>query len=294
MVPKGRKFEACTTPGDTQQDLAACTFFIKTVQAAAVKLLCDVLKDIVHDVTLRLDDRGVTCNCIEHSKTCYVNMVLHADRFDVFYCPLTTDISLSMEQLSILVGMCGHNDQLSLYQERLHTDVIVILIESQTQGDVMKKKWELKLKAMDTYTVDLPPAEYLSIITMSSAFFHSTCRSCSKVSDVLVIESLSDKLRIGVRGSWAGGAIEISQTKDCSFLATSPKEYRGAFALRFLLMFTKATGLSNTVELYLAEDYPLVVKYMIADLGELQLSQTALIDDDDPDEDMEDDEEIEL
>ncbi|RYF05887.1 MAG: hypothetical protein EOO40_09850, partial [Deltaproteobacteria bacterium] len=137
MVGKASKFEAASsTPC---HDFSTCTFFLKTIQGAAFKLLCDVLKDIVHDVTLRVDGNGITCNCIEGSKTCYVNMVLHADRFDVFHCPLQTDISLSMEQLSTLTGMCGHNDQLSIYQERANTDVVVVLIESQTQESVMKK-----------------------------------------------------------------------------------------------------------------------------------------------------------
>ena len=279
---KSKKFELPAEQA-AQPDFRDLVFFVKTIQGAAIKLLCDVLKDIVHDVTLRVDERGISCKCMEGSKTCMVNMVLHADRFDIYHCPAETRISLSMEQLSTLTAMCGHNDQLSIYQERAETNVIVILIESQTQESVMKKQWNLRLKAMDIWEVDMDCTEYLSIITMSSAFFHSVCRSCSKLSDTLIIESLSDCLKIGVNGMWAEGAIEISQAKDCSFIAKSDKEYRAAFALRYLMLFTKATGLSNTVELYLAEDYPLILKYMIADIGELQLAQTALVSEDELD-----------
>lgn len=266
-----------------------CVFFFKTIQGAAFKLLCDTLKDIVHDVTLRIDSKGIHCNCMESSKTCMVNMILHADRFDVFHCMSETRVSLSMEQLSTLTAMCGHMDQLSLYQERSETDVMVVLIETKTQDSTMRKKWKLRLKALDIYEVDMDCTEYLSIITMSSAFFHSICRSCSKLSDVLIIESLSDRLRIGVDGMFAAGNIEITQAKDCSFIAKTDKEYKASFALRFLLLFTKATGLSQNVELFLAEDYPLVLRYQIADLGELQLSQTAIFTDDDvPEKDEED------
>ena len=278
MPQKPRKFEAVPQVA-SQQKHPECIFFVKTVQGAAIKLLCDVLKDIVHDVTLRVDERGISCKCMEGSKTCMVNMILHADRFDVFHCPAETTVSLSMIELSTLTGMCGHNDELSIYQERSETNVIVILIETQTHDSIMKKKWKLKLKALDIYEMDMDCTEYLSIITMSSTFFHSMCRSCNKVDETLIIESLHDRLRIGSSGDFADGGIEITQAKDCSFIAKSDKEYRASFALRYLLLFTKATGLSNTVELYLAEDYPLMLKYMIADIGELQLSQTAIISD---------------
>jgi len=296
MPAKPKRFEPPpqTISSAAKQDYSQYTFFVKTIQGSAIKLLADTLKDLVHDVTLRVNRDGISCNCMEGSKTCVINMILHADRFDTYYCPVETRVSLSMDQFSTLTGMCGHSDQLSLYQEKTEPNFMVVLIETHTQDSIMDKRWYLRLKALDLYDVDMDCTEYLSIITMSSTFFHSICRSCVKLSDTLIIESLSDRLKMGVNGMWAEGSIEITQAKDCSFIAKSDKEYKASFALRFLLLFTKATGLSNTVELYLAEDYPLTLKYMIADLGELQLSQTAIITDDDNSdgEDDGDDEEM--
>ena len=71
------------------------------------------------------------------------------------------------------------------------------------------------------------------------------------------------------------------QAKDCSFLSKSDRHYKARFALRFLLLFAKATSLSNTLELYLAADYPLMTKYAISDIGELHLYQTAIVEEDD-------------
>lgn len=288
MPQKAKKFEPLPEPS-AQHDFSKYTFFVKTIQGAAIRLLTDVLKDIVHEVTLRVHTKGISCNCMEGSKTCVVNMILHADRFDEFHCqPKETPVSLGMEELNSLTSMCGHNDQLSLFQQKDEPDVMVILIETQTQDARMEKRWKLKLKALDTYEFDMAPTEYLSIITMSSQFFHSICRSCSKLSDTLIIESLQDRLRIGVSGTYTEGAIEIMQTKDFQFIAKSDKEYKAAFALRFLLLFTKASSLSHNVEMYLAEDYPMSLRFMIADLGELHLSQSAILNDDDGDKDEDD------
>jgi proliferating cell nuclear antigen len=46
---------------------------------------------------------------------------------------------------------------------------------------------------------------------------------------------------------------------------------QGVFSLKYLVLFTKCTNLSSSVEIYLKNDYPLIVKFMVASLGELKL-----------------------
>ena len=43
-----------------------------------------------------------------------------------------------------------------------------------------------------------------------------------------------------------------------------------AFALRYLNMFTKATALSEQVQLSLSSEYPLRVEYRLSNLGSLK------------------------
>ena len=46
---------------------------------------------------------------------------------------------------------------------------------------------------------------------------------------------------------------------------------QGIFSLKHLTHFTKCTNLCNTTELYLKNDYPLIVRYQVASLGEIKL-----------------------
>ena len=46
---------------------------------------------------------------------------------------------------------------------------------------------------------------------------------------------------------------------------------QGVFELKYLTMFTKCTNLCPSIELYLKNDYPLVLRYMVANLGEIRL-----------------------
>ena len=43
------------------------------------------------------------------------------------------------------------------------------------------------------------------------------------------------------------------------------------FSLKHLLLFTKCTNLSNNIELYIKNDYPMIIRYGVANLGEIKL-----------------------
>ena len=47
--------------------------------------------------------------------------------------------------------------------------------------------------------------------------------------------------------------------------------YQGVFNLKYLVMFTKCTNLSSVVELYLKNDYPLIIQYSVGSLGLIKL-----------------------
>ena len=49
------------------------------------------------------------------------------------------------------------------------------------------------------------------------------------------------------------------------------KVNQGEFSLKNLGYFIKCTNLCNTIEMYLENDLPLVVKYAVASLGEIKL-----------------------
>jgi proliferating cell nuclear antigen len=46
---------------------------------------------------------------------------------------------------------------------------------------------------------------------------------------------------------------------------------QGNFFLKHLVLFTKCTSLCPSIEMYLKNDYPLILKYTVANLGEVKL-----------------------
>jgi Proliferating cell nuclear antigen, C-terminal domain len=62
----------------------------------------------------------------------------------------------------------------------------------------------------------------------------------------------------------------LGKSGNTVFDRDSTEIIQGVFNLKFLLLFTKATSLSNTVSIYLKNDYPLILEYSVGVLGTLK------------------------
>ena len=58
---------------------------------------------------------------------------------------------------------------------------------------------------------------------------------------------------------------------NCVTTENSNEIIQGMFSLKYLVLFTKCTNLSSSIELYLKNDYPLIIRYQVANLGEVKL-----------------------
>jgi proliferating cell nuclear antigen len=54
---------------------------------------------------------------------------------------------------------------------------------------------------------------------------------------------------------------------------------QGYYNLKSLVLFTKCTNLCNNIEIYLRNNFPIIIKYEVGDLGELKLCLAPKCDD---------------
>jgi hypothetical protein len=74
-------------------------------------------------------------------------------------------------------------------------------------------------------------------------------------------------------------AIRANKDESTSiYMADKDDTIAGRFDLRFLQMFAKAQNLSPNVVIYFKQDFPLVLLYKMADLGELKFALCPKVD----------------
>jgi proliferating cell nuclear antigen len=251
--------------------------FMKSIQGNAIRTLFEVLKEIVHDVSLRIDSTGVKLLTLDGARCALVYMRLWADAFEEFRCEGTFALGLNMASMFKLVKTSGSHDTITLYMEDASSNELGIKIQNAEKNSVTDFK--LKLLDVDDEIITLPDVEFDNVITMPSAFFQRMCRDMLNIGDTMIIKSAGNQLLLGCNGDFARQETVIGEADaGMTMTAKSDRVIEGRFSLKYLSLFCKATNLSNTIELFLKEAYPLILKYNIASLGELRFCVAPKVD----------------
>tara|TARA_B100000123_G_C25356468_1_gene265125 strand:- start:148 stop:462 length:315 start_codon:yes stop_codon:yes gene_type:complete len=98
--------------------------------------------------------------------------------------------------------------------------------------------------------------------------------------DNIEIQSLDNQLIFRCNGDFASQETIIGANGSLKFIENqNPDEIvQGVFALKHLVLFSKCTNLCASIELYLKNDYPLIIEYMVASLGEIKLCLAPKVD----------------
>jgi proliferating cell nuclear antigen len=120
----------------------------------------------------------------------------------------------------------------------------------------------------------MPETEFSAHTTIPSLDFQKICRDMTLLSAKTVeIKKVGSILTFACKGPFAqqtvtmgDAATDISTVKSDSDAIVS-----GTYSLPHLVLFTKCSNLSNNLELHMKNDWFLMIRYVIANLGDIKL-----------------------
>ena len=251
---------------------------IKTVQISPFRTLMTALKDILLETNITFKPDGIRIVNMDKSHTTLVHLFLDAEKFESYYCKYPNIvIGVNMLHLFKLINTIDNDDTLTIYiDESNYSDGIVERLGLRFEnGDINQTKdQKLKLIEPEEAEMVLPQVDFSSIITFPSTDFQKIIRDLSNISDRLEIKSVGNELIFKCSGPFAEGEIKRGECDSSTEFIKNPeasKIIQGEFSLKNLGYFIKCTNLCNTIEIYLENDLPLVVKYSVASLGTIKL-----------------------
>jgi proliferating cell nuclear antigen len=252
--------------------------FLKSIQGGTIRTLFEVLKEIVHDVSLRFDSTGVRLLTMDGARCALVYLKLRAESFEEYHCTSSFDVGINMASMFKLVRTTGSHDTVTMYMDASSTNELGITIQNAEKNSITDFK--MKLLDVDSEEIKIPDVDFDSVITMPSAYFQRICRDMLNISDTMTISSQGTQLVLGCNGDFARQETVIGEADaGMSVSAKSNKKIEGRFSLKYLSLFCKAANLCNTIELFLKESYPLILKYNVASLGEIRFCLAPKVDD---------------
>jgi proliferating cell nuclear antigen len=256
---------------------------IKTVQIAPFRTLMTALKDILLETNITFAPDGIRIINMDKSHTILAHLHLAAQNFEFYECKKEKIIiGVNMFHLFKLINSIDNDDTLTIYIENNdYADGIVSHLALKFENGEIKQCKTQKLRLIEPEPEELhyPDVPFSSIINLPSSDFQKIIRDLSCISDKLEIKSVGNELIFKCSGQFASAEIHRAESDgSMGFIQKqdSSKIIQGEFSLKNLGYFIKCTNLCQQVEMYLANDLPLVVKYDVASLGSIKLCLSAL------------------
>lgn len=237
-----------------------------TIQATAFRQIFECLKDILNDTNIYFTPEGITICTLDTARTSLIDVQLAAANFEEYECDETEIIAgVNITNTFKLFKSIGTNDVLTFEikpgcKEYLH-------IEIASEAKRQTSKFDLKLLDINESRIEVPeiPIENIVSTTLPSADFQRLCRDMGNVGTDITITREANELRLQCEGDFANQETRIETVE------TTDHKFNGAYSLRYLNIFTKATGMCSNVQLMQETGNRfLILKYNVANLGELK------------------------
>lgn len=226
--------------------------------------ILDALRDVVEEANIDCNQSGLSLQAMDASHVALVAMHLSAKGFDSYKCD--EPIALGVNLASILkILKCGDaNDVLTLKTNEENSE---LKFQLENQGRLFE--FAMALMDIDSEHLQIPETEPDAAVTISSAEFQRICRDLTNFGDTIKISVTKNTVTFSVVGSTGNGSITLgsfeSTKGDNEVKIKCEDKIELSFGLKYLLYFTKATPLSQTVTLDLSTDRPLMAQFELED-----------------------------
>lgn len=236
--------------------------YLRTIQASALKSVFEVLKDIINDVNVYFDSKGVHILTLDTARVTLVHMTLSAENFEEYECPVPITAGLNMANMHKLLKSISSTDALSL--RVMNRDYMDIAIENLAK----KSSTDFKLKLLDINEdlLELPDIKMNVVTTMPSIDFQRIARDMGNLANEMSIIREGHHLILSCQGDFADQTTKIEFPEEVSRTGS-------IFSLKYINLFTKATNMCSSVQLMqdsVNENMPIIFRYTIANLGDLK------------------------
>lgn len=244
---------------------------LKTIQANAFRTLFEVLKDILNDVNLVFDEKGVHLSTLDISHVTFIDMHLLSDGFESYTCPHRILAGMNILNTFKVFKTITGNDILTLKMRDENPTTLDFCIENTQKKTT--SSFQMKLLELNDDTYERPSLAMDVHTIVQSTVFQKIIREMSNFADTVSIRRWKNKLTFRCDGD------SIQQETDIECPDTDV-DITGVYSLKYINMFIKATGICSNIEIAHSSLGPISFKYSIANLGDVTFFLATLADDD--------------
>jgi proliferating cell nuclear antigen len=264
----------------TTVNLKDYNFYLWTSKTPPIKYLIELLRDLLTEGNLECTPEAIKIQAVDSSRVVLIHSKLISEKFEEYYCPEKIVLGLNLEDTFKIIKNMENNDTLKLFVKKDNPNRLGI--ETYCKEENTCDTTFINLMDLPHEKLSIPSQTFENVISLPSNRFQKICRIIYNFSEKIEIESEGNKLKFRGCNSNISQQIVIKPTDNgMKFIKNdTPDEIiQGFFELRHLVLFSKCSNLSSTIHIHIKNNYPLVLKCDIANLGEIKLCLAPQVDD---------------
>lgn len=249
-------------------------FEAKSVQTSNIKTLFEVLKKIISEVNLIITDEYIKIVSLNNTETMsLIHVKLFSDKFESYTCNYSISAPLiagiHTESMFKIIKTIKHDETLSFFMLE-NDDNMYIQKENNERNNITTYKLRLHHLPYDNFVLE--NISYDTVIHMSSSEFQKLCKDYNSLGyKNLEIKNIENQLFLnGISDFCSSESIYGTSSETIFDVKDKNTIIQGKYSMEYLLLFSKASNLSNIVELYLKNDKPLTLNYKVGTLGDMK------------------------
>ena len=270
-----------------------CVLELKTTQSVHIRTLIDSLNALLTDVNITFypyhiisanEEKkigGVVIKELNKTSSILIHCKLDADQFEHYeynYKHPKLTLGINLNNFLKCIKCMTNFDTMTWRIDDDDINKLIMILESEKE----KKIFKINLMDLEDANYEIEPVQFPYSIILPTQDFQNYCKNMMSVTDKIDIKSTSDNLFLSGKGELGVIDFELTASNISSGLTIHKNTehiteiVQGTFELKYLIIFTKCSNLCSHVNLFLKNNYPLIVQYSVAKLGQIKfvLSQS--------------------
>lgn len=216
--------------------------------------------------------QGIKIRALCNNRTEYIYVILQAEQFEKYYCERESlEVGIDLGKFNKIIKTIGNNHTLRMYITK--NDENKLHIEYSCKEEKVSNRAVINIIDLDHNETVLPAITYSSVITMPSNRLEDICKYIGLYNDKVNIECSGNQLIF--RGCDEDTCLETRITQAEGGIKFTNQEnpddiYSSIFKLKPITVFSKCKNFSNTVDIHLKQDKPILLSSNIANIGKIR------------------------
>lgn len=230
-------------------------------KAELFTILFQHIKSFTDSINIMFTDEQMYVQCMDGARVSIMEIRLPASWFDSFQLETPVTIGISSMMLFKILNSREKSQRLCVELKSGDVDHIFLHMTSENKTE-FDKHFEIPLMALDSDTMDIPEKDYQAEIILSSSNFSGIVNQLKMFGDTMVFHCSEEKIMLESTSKDQGKMfVEISIDDISSFAINEGEKLELSYSLTYLHNICLYNKLCKEVELKVADDFPMMVKY---------------------------------